>query len=73
MGYKSPYDNSIETNTKFTSPKKNRRTKGKGRSSKTYVHKICKMTKIWDKNKTIQKKYTKEEWLDKVKKSNTER
>lgn len=50
-------------------PKRDKGYRGKGRSVKTYQHKLKKMEGIYKKNKKIQDRYTMEEWLKNVKKS----
>ena len=44
----------------------------KGRTTKTYNHKINRMTKKWKESPNIQKRFTLEEWLSKIRKPNCE-
>ena len=45
----------------------------KGRSIKTYKNKIRQMTKVWNKSKKLQTKIPLKNYLEKIKKSNTEK
>lgn len=39
----------------------------KGRTTKTYLHKIDVMKKRWNKSEKLQKKYTLDDWLAVIK------